>query len=60
MNTQELRECVEELKREAEEAIYAKNAALKAIIDRADNGTLGSSKVQDMRKIAVAALGDKA
>lgn len=27
-------------------------AALRAIIDRADNGTLGSSKVQDMRKLA--------
>lgn len=31
-------------------------AALEAIIDRADNGDLGTSKVQDMRAIAVAAL----
>lgn len=33
-------------------------AALRAIIDRADNGTLGSSKVQDMKRIATDALGD--
>ena len=33
--------------------------ALRAIIDRADNGTLGSSKVQDMRKLAEEALNDK-
>ncbi|MDQ0303789.1 hypothetical protein [Ancylobacter polymorphus] len=32
--------------------------ALRAIIDRADNGTLGSSKVQDMRKLAEEALGE--
>lgn len=30
--------------------------ALRAIIERADNGTLGSSKVQDMRKLAQEAL----
>jgi len=30
--------------------------ALRAIIERADNGALGSSKVQDMRKLAQEAL----
>ncbi|MBY3434873.1 hypothetical protein [Rhizobium laguerreae] len=29
---------------------------LRAIIERADNGELGTSKVQDMRRIAVALL----
>ncbi|WP_141494062.1 hypothetical protein [Rhizobium sp. S9] len=31
-------------------------AGLRAIIDRADNGELGTSKVQDMRRIAAALL----
>ncbi|TSJ60507.1 hypothetical protein FO470_17300 [Starkeya sp. 3C] len=39
---------------QANGAKYA--AALRAIIERADNGSLGSSKVQDMRYIAVKAL----
>ena len=34
-------------------------SALRAIIERADNGALGSSKVQDMRKLAQAALGER-
>ena len=33
-------------------------AALERIIDRSYNGELGTSKVIDMRKIAVAALKD--
>lgn len=32
--------------------------ALRAIIERADNGALGSSKVQDMKRIATDALAD--
>ena len=31
--------------------------ALRAIIARADNGSLGSSKVQDMKRLAMEALG---
>ncbi len=44
-----------------EEAVQENNilrSALRAIIERADNGTLGSSKVQDMRKLAKEALGE--
>lgn len=40
----------------AKAARYA--TALRAIIERADNGALGSSKVQDMNRIATDALAD--
>ena len=42
---------------EAAAGIDKLRSALRAIIERADNGALGSSKVQDMRKLAQEALG---
>jgi len=46
-----LSECSEQM---AKADRYA--SALRAIIERADNGELGTSKVKDMRKLAQEAL----
>ena len=39
------------------EQAQRQETALRAIIERADNGSLGSSKVQDMKRLAMEALG---
>lgn len=44
---------------QAADRIEALEKALKAVQERADNNTLGTSKVQDMRQIATQALEDQ-